>query len=114
MNYNDSSIVYYRCVKNDATAQFYLLLYIKIIKILKLIKLFRFSGNKNTSRGEQMDQKSDQWFGATLSSVGVNGPVVVSPKFLNMQHIIEIYSVVTFKVHKNLLICGILSILLRR
>ncbi|XP_026475563.1 integrin alpha-5-like, partial [Ctenocephalides felis] len=39
--------------------------------------------NKNTSRGEQMDQKSDQWFGATLSSVGVNGPVVAcAPRYV--------------------------------
>lgn len=41
-----------------------------------------FSGNQYMA-GKQMDQKSDQWFGATLSTSGASGgPVVVSREFL--------------------------------
>jgi hypothetical protein len=35
------------------------------------------TGNNNAS-GQQIDQKSDQWFGATVRSAGPNGPVLVS------------------------------------
>lgn len=35
-------------------------------------------GNQQNDRGEQIDTKSDQWFGATVTSAGVDGPVVVS------------------------------------
>lgn len=35
-------------------------------------------GNQQNDRGEQIDTKSDQWFGATVTSAGIDGPVVVS------------------------------------
>jgi hypothetical protein len=37
-----------------------------------------FIGNTKNDRGEQIDTKSDQWFGATVSSAGIDGPLVVS------------------------------------
>jgi hypothetical protein len=36
-----------------------------------------FQGNNNAS-GQQIDQKSGQWFGATVRSSGPNGAIVVS------------------------------------
>ncbi|KAG8234427.1 hypothetical protein J437_LFUL012571 [Ladona fulva] len=38
---------------------------------------FDSTGNNNRSGGLQMDQKSNQWFGATVRSSGVDGVVVV-------------------------------------
>lgn len=35
-------------------------------------------GNNKNDRGEQIDTKSNQWFGATVASGGIDGPVVVS------------------------------------
>jgi hypothetical protein len=35
-------------------------------------------GNNFNERNEQIDTKSNQWFGATVSSAGVDGPLVVS------------------------------------
>ena len=40
-------------------------------------KRFFYTGNNNAS-GQQIDQKSGQWFGATVRSAGPNGAVVVS------------------------------------
>lgn len=35
-------------------------------------------GNHYNERDEQVDTKSNQWFGAHVSSAGINGPLVVS------------------------------------
>jgi hypothetical protein len=35
-------------------------------------------GNNYNERNEQIDTKSNQWFGATVTSAGVDGPLVVS------------------------------------
>lgn len=37
-----------------------------------------FSGNNHNERHEQIDTKSEQWFGATVASAGIDGPLVVS------------------------------------
>lgn len=36
------------------------------------------SGDHLNDRHEKIDTKSNQWFGATVASAGVNGPLVVS------------------------------------
>lgn len=57
-----------------------LLLFAQIQKeFLRILFLFStFVGNQHNDRGEQIDTKSDQWFGATVTSAGVDGPLVVS------------------------------------
>lgn len=39
---------------------------------------FFTAGNNFNERNEQIDTKSNQWFGATVSSAGIDGPLVVS------------------------------------
>lgn len=52
---------------------------VHIIFTNKINKYFEtILGNQINDRGEQIDTKSDQWFGATVSSAGIDGPVVVS------------------------------------
>lgn len=41
-----------------------------------------FLGNQYNENGEQVDTKSGQWFGATVSSAGIDGPLVVSEHLL--------------------------------
>lgn len=36
------------------------------------------TGNNFNERNEQIDTKSGQWFGATVASAGIDGPLVVS------------------------------------
>lgn len=44
---------------------------------------FDRSGNYNSSSGHQIDEKSGQWFGATVSSGGPNRPIVAcAPRYL--------------------------------
>lgn len=44
-----------------------------------MIKFCSASGHTNSSTGDQIDEKNNQWFGASLYSSGEDGPVVVSP-----------------------------------
>lgn len=37
-----------------------------------------FLGNNVNEKNEQIDTKSHQWFGMTVSSAGIDGPLVVS------------------------------------
>lgn len=50
----------------------------------------QYLGNQHNDRGERIDTKSNQWFGATVSSAGEDGPVVVSN--------VEVY-IISFKFH---------------
>jgi hypothetical protein len=52
------------------------------IFVLKLIFAHTISstGNQYNERKEQVDTKSYQWFGATVASAGIDGPLVVSNK----------------------------------
>lgn len=45
---------------------------------LKFYFLLSHKGNEYNEKGEQIDTKSGQWFGATVSSAGIDGPLVVS------------------------------------
>lgn len=45
--------------------------------------LFQHLGNQFNDKNEQIDTKSDQWFGATVTSAGIDGPLVVSKKTQN-------------------------------
>ena len=42
---------------------------------------FDTTGNNNDTSGP-IDEKSNQWFGATVTSAGEDGVVVVSPELL--------------------------------
>ena len=44
---------------------------------IDFVSVLLFQGNNNAS-GQQIDQKSGQWFGATVRSSGPNGAIVVS------------------------------------
>lgn len=46
--------------------------------LIKLILGILIAGNNFNERNEQIDTKSNQWFGATVSSAGIDGPLVVS------------------------------------
>lgn len=39
---------------------------------------FPRTGNMHNDANMQLDTKSNQWFGATVASAGIDGPVVVS------------------------------------
>lgn len=55
------------------------LLYVLIkIYVLKCYMIRFFAANKADSHGRQIEEMSNQWFGATLTSTGRNGPIVVS------------------------------------
>ncbi|XP_048479520.1 integrin alpha-PS2 isoform X1 [Plutella xylostella] len=44
----------------------------------------RSTGNNVDKSNRQIDQKSNQWFGATLTSTGVNGPIVAcAPRYVS-------------------------------
>ncbi|KAL7028917.1 hypothetical protein ACKWTF_006042 [Chironomus riparius] len=48
---------------------------------------FDSNGNNYNERNEQIDTKSNQWFGATVSSTGINGPLVAcAPRYVYHQH----------------------------
>lgn len=48
---------------------------------------FDSNGNNFNERNEQIDTKSYQWFGATVSSTGINGPLVAcAPRYVYHQH----------------------------
>ena len=47
-----------------------------VLSELTFEKTSTSAGNNNAS-GQQIDQKSEQWFGATVRSAGPNGPVLV-------------------------------------
>lgn len=40
--------------------------------------MYTLLGNSFNDKHEQVDTKSNQWFGATVASAGVDGPLVVS------------------------------------
>lgn len=47
--------------------------------LMKYIFDYEFStGHNFNERNEQIDTKSGQWFGATVASAGIDGPLVVS------------------------------------
>ncbi|XP_046965222.1 integrin alpha-PS2 isoform X2 [Vanessa cardui] len=54
---------------------------------LQLCSLMEFDKNRNNnvdSAHRQIDQKSNQWFGATLTSTGRNGPIVAcAPRYVS-------------------------------
>lgn len=52
--------------------------------------LFFHKGNQYNDKGEQIDTKSGQWFGATVSSAGIDGPLVVS-KFNRFNSKLNVY-----------------------
>lgn len=45
-----------------------------------MLFLQKYSGNQYNDKNEQIDTKSDQWFGATVTSAGIDGPLVVSKR----------------------------------
>ncbi|XP_070507183.1 integrin alpha-PS2 isoform X2 [Chironomus tepperi] len=48
---------------------------------------FDSNGNNYNERNEQIDTKSNQWFGASVSSTGINGPLVAcAPRYVYHQH----------------------------
>lgn len=42
------------------------------------MKTHGFAGSLYNDAGAQLDTKSNQWFGATVASAGIDGPIVVS------------------------------------
>lgn len=46
--------------------------------------LKNFAGNTLNDRNEQIDNKTNQWFGATVQSAGINGTLVVSINYFNV------------------------------
>ncbi|CAO1396274.1 unnamed protein product [Diamesa tonsa] len=48
---------------------------------------FDSNGNNFNERNEQIDTKSGQWFGATVASAGIDGPLVAcAPRYVYHQH----------------------------
>lgn len=47
-------------------------------EMVELTVFVLFSGNNEDKQGRPIDQKSNQWFGATLTSTGRNGAIMVS------------------------------------
>nr|AON96596.1 integrin alpha-PS2 [Bicyclus anynana] len=58
-----------------------------IVNPLQMCSIMEFDKNRNNnldSGHNQIDQKSNQWFGATLTSTGVNGPIVAcAPRYVS-------------------------------
>ena len=60
---------------------------------------FDMTGNNNDT-GAPIDEKSNQWFGATVSSSGENGVVVVSfVRIINSPPSTEIQPIQHFKIN---------------
>lgn len=81
----------------------------KIVQNLFVRKCFFFylnstfnfpTGNQYNDRDEQIDTKSDQWFGATVSSAGIDGPVVVSNLYVLFFNCIH-FHILMFQGHLN-------------